>query len=496
MSAPRQILDRLAALGITPTGVADDSRQVRPGDLFLAYPGDLADGRRYIADAIARGAVAILWQAGGDFAWNPAWTLGPAGASVVAANLQIDGLRALAGPLAHLVCGEPSASLSLIAVTGTNGKTTVSQFIAGADARRCAVIGTLGAGFPGALVETGFTTPEATTLMRLLADFRRAGAEACALEASSIGIEEGRMNGARVDVAVFTNFTRDHLDYHGSMEAYAAAKEKLFAWPGLRTAIVNLDDALGRRLSGETTASSVLGYGIGGAGAVRAEQLVATPLGQRFHLVLPDGGANVDTALLGRYNISNLLAVAAVLHDAGVGVAEVARRLAGLTPPAGRMERLGGVGEPLVVVDYAHTPDALENVLVTLRGVAGARGGRLCVVFGCGGDRDKGKRPQMGEVAARLADQVLLTSDNPRSENPARIIAEIKAGAAQAESEVDRTLAIRRAIAGAAANDVVLLAGKGHEAYQENAGVRMPFSDLEQARTALDLRRQGKREVA
>jgi len=487
VSAPREILERLGALGIAPTGVADDSRQVRPGDVFLAYPGDLADGRRFIPDAIAQGAIAVIWQAGGDFAWNPAWTT---------ANLQVDGLRALAGPLAHLVCDEPSVSLSLIAVTGTNGKTTVSQFIAGADARRCAVIGTLGAGFPGAFVETGFTTPEATTLMRLLADFRRAGAEACALEASSIGIAEGRMNGAQVDVAVFTNFTRDHLDYHGSMEAYATAKEKLFAWPGLRTAIVNLDDALGRRLSGETTASSVLGYGIGGAGAVRAEQLVATPLGQRFRLVLPDGGANVDTALLGRYNISNLLAVAAVLHDAGVGVAEVARRLAGLTPPAGRMERLGGVGEPLVVVDYAHTPDALENILVTLRGVAGARGGRLCVVFGCGGDRDKGKRPQMGEVAARLADQVLLTSDNPRSEDPARIIAEIKAGAAQAESEVDRTLAIRRAIASAADADVVLLAGKGHEAYQESAGVRMPFSDLEQARNALDLRRQGKREVA
>jgi UDP-N-acetylmuramoyl-L-alanyl-D-glutamate--2,6-diaminopimelate ligase len=487
VSAPREILERLGALGIAPTGVADDSRQVRPGDVFLAYPGDLADGRRFIPDAIAQGAIAVIWQAGGDFAWNPAWT---------AANLQVDGLRALAGPLAHLVCDEPSVSLSLIAVTGTNGKTTVSQFIAGADARRCAVIGTLGAGFPGAFVETGFTTPEATTLMRLLADFRRAGAEACTLEASSIGIAEGRMNGARVDVAVFTNFTRDHLDYHGSMEAYATAKEKLFAWPGLRTAIVNLDDALGRRLSAETTASSVLGYGIGGAGAVRAEQLVATPLGQRFRLVLPDGGANVDTALLGRYNISNLLAVAAVLHDAGVGVAEVARRLAGLTPPAGRMERLGGVGEPLVVVDYAHTPDALENILVTLRGVAGARGGRLCVVFGCGGDRDKGKRPQMGEVAARLADQVLLTSDNPRSEDPARIIAEIKAGAAQAESEVDRTLAIRRAIASAADADVVLLAGKGHEAYQESAGVRMPFSDLEQARNALDLRRQGKREVA
>lgn len=487
MSAPHQILERLAVLGITPTGVADDSRQVRPGDLFLAYPGDLADGRHYIANAIAHGAVAVLWQAGGDFAWNTAWT---------AANLQIDGLRALAGPLAHLVCGEPSTSLSLIAVTGTNGKTTVSQFIAGADTRRCAVIGTLGAGFPGALVETGFTTPEATTLMRLLADFRQAGAEACALEASSIGIEEGRMNGARIDVAVFTNFTRDHLDYHGSMEAYAAAKEKLFSWPGLRTAVINLDDAFGRRLSGKTTARSVLGYSIGATSAVRAEQLAATPQGQSFRLVLPDGGANVDTALLGRYNISNLLAVAAVMHDAGVGVAEVARRLAGLTPPAGRMERLGGVGEPLVIVDYAHTPDALENALGTLRGVAGARGGRLGVVFGCGGDRDKGKRPQMGEVAARLADRVLLTSDNPRGEDPLRIIAEIKAGAAQAESEVDRTLAIRSAIAGAADADVVLLAGKGHEAYQETAGIRTPFSDRQQALAALDLRRQGKREVA
>ncbi len=487
MSAPREILGRLAALGIAPTGVADDSRQVRTGDLFLAYPGDLADGRRYIADAIARGAVAVLWQAGGDFAWNPAST---------AANLQVDGLRALAGPLAHLVCGEPSAGLSLIAVTGTNGKTTVSQFIAHAHTRKCAVIGTLGAGFPGELEDTGFTTPEATTLMRLLADFRRAGAEACALEASSIGIEEGRLNGARVDVAVFTNFTRDHLDYHGSMEAYAAAKQKLFTWPGLRTAIINLDDERGRKLVRETSARTVLGYAIGAVGSVRAERLVETPQGQRFSLVLPDGRADVETALLGRYNISNLLAVAAVLHDAGVEVAEVARRLAELTPPAGRMERLGGIGEPLVVVDYAHTPDALENVLITLRDVAAARSGRLCVVFGCGGDRDKGKRPQMGEVAARLADQVLLTSDNPRSEDPARIIAEIKSGVAQAESEVDRTLAIRRAIAGAGANDVVLLAGKGHESYQETAGVRTPFSDVEQARAALDLRRHSLREVA
>jgi len=482
-----EILVRLEGLGIVPTGVADNSRQVVPGDLFLAYPGDLSDGRRYIADALARGASAVLWQAGDDFAWNSALT---------ATNIHVDGLRALAGPLADAVYGAPSAGLSLIAVTGTNGKTTVSQFIASAYGRRCAVIGTLGAGFPGALVETGFTTPEATTLMRLLADFRAAGAAACALEASSIGIEEGRMNGARVDVAVFTNFTRDHLDYHGSMEAYAAAKQKLFSWPELRTAIVNLDDPVGQALQHATSAEKVLGYAIGDAGAVRAEGLCATPQGQRFTLMAPDGRAEVETALLGRYNISNLLAVAAVLHDAGVAVEEVARRLAALAAPAGRMERLGGGGEPLVVVDYAHTPDALENVLLTLRPVAAERGGRLYVVFGCGGDRDPGKRPQMGAVASRFADRVVLTSDNPRRENPARIIEEIRVGSAHAEIEVDRAAAIARAISEAAPEDVVLLAGKGHESYQEIAGARTPFSDTQQARAALEQRRHAQREVA
>ena len=486
MSRVADLLEQLARLGVRPSGVADDSRQVRPGDLFLAYPGDLADGRSYIADAIARGAAAVLWQAGGDFAWNPAWTV---------ANLQTAGLRSLAGPLAHAVCGAPSERLSLIAVTGTNGKTTVTQFLAQALAPRCAVIGTLGAGFPGSLVETGFTTPEATTLMRLLASFADEGATACALEASSIGIEEGRLNGARVDVAVFTNFTRDHLDYHGSMEAYAAAKQRLFAWPGLRSAVINLDDEAGARMVARTSARRVIAYGIG-QGDVRAEDLAATASGQRFELVLPDGRTEVVTPLLGRYNVSNLLAVAAVLHDAGFVPAEVARRLGTLVAPPGRMERVGGIGEPLVVIDYAHTPDALENVLVTLRGVAEARSGQLWALFGCGGDRDPGKRPEMGAVAARLADRVVVTSDNPRGEDPARIIAAILAGATGATAEVDRALAITRAVAEADARDVIVLAGKGHEAYQEAGGVRTPFSDIEQARRALEARRAGQREVA
>lgn len=492
MSTPREILDRLEALGVVPRGVADDSRQVMPGDVFLAYPGDLADGRRYIDNAIERGAVAVVWQPGDGFAWNPALTV---------ANLAVDALRPLAGPLAHAVYGHPSEGLSLIAITGTNGKTTISQFVARAYAKPCAVIGTLGAGFPGALVETGFTTPEATTLMRYLADFREQRAAACALEASSIGIEEGRMNGARVDIAIFTNFTRDHLDYHGSMEAYAAAKAKLFAWPRLRTAIINLDDELGLRLVRETTAMRVLGYAIGEAkrdfpALVRAEELVETPFGQRFMLVLPNGRAVVDTALVGRYNVSNLLAVAAVLHDGGMQAGEVARRIAELTPPPGRMERIGGHGEPLVVVDYAHTPDALENALGALRSVADARGGRLVVVFGCGGDRDKGKRPQMGGVAEQRADHALVTSDNPRSEAPQAIIDDVLSGMTGADVEVDRAAAIRRAILAADQRDVILLAGKGHETYQEVAGVRTPFSDVEQAQAALALRHTISQEVS
>ncbi|PKO42906.1 MAG: UDP-N-acetylmuramoyl-L-alanyl-D-glutamate--2,6-diaminopimelate ligase [Betaproteobacteria bacterium HGW-Betaproteobacteria-4] len=485
-------------MGVVPTGVADDSRQVRPGDLFLAYPGDLADGRRYIADALERGAVAVFWQPGGDFVFGQNFR------STVA-NLPVDALRPLAGPLAHAVYGHPSEGLSLIAITGTNGKTTISQCLARAFAKPCAIIGTLGAGFPEAMTETGFTTPEATTLMRYLASFRADGAAACALEASSIGIEEGRMNGARVDVAVFTNMTRDHLDYHGTMEAYAEAKKKLFHWPRLRTAIINLDDDFGRLLSRETTAMRVLGYAIGEPrrdylALVRAENLVDTPFGQRFSLVLPNGRAIVDTGLVGRYNISNLLAIAAVLHDAGVQVAEVARRLSELTPPPGRMERVGGHGEPLVVVDYSHTPDALENALAALRPVATSRGGKLTVVFGCGGDRDPGKRPLMGEVAERLADRVLVTSDNPRSEQAQAIIDAIVAGMNQAEGETeveaDRAVAIRRAILEAEVSDVVLLAGKGHETYQEISGVRHHFSDVEQASAALALRRPETKEVA
>ncbi len=488
MSRVEQILAGLGPVAAELTGAMDDSRQVRPGDLFLAYPGHGADGRRYISQALAAGARAVCWEPGGEFVWHPDWRV---------ANLPVPGLRALAGPLAHFLAGRPSESVALLAVTGTNGKTTISQWLAQAYPEPCSSIGTLGAGFAGQLVPTGFTTPEATTLARLLAEHGRQGARACALEASSIGIEEGRMNGFRVDTALFSNFTRDHLDYHGTMEAYAAAKEKLFLWPGLRLAIINLDDPLGQRLARSTTASRVVGYSLEGRhdlpAVVRAAGLQATPRGQSFELQTPWGNAVVETHVVGRYNVANLLAVAGVLLDRGLNPVETAARLAALMPPPGRMERYGGDGEPLVVVDYAHTPDALDSALAALRPLAASRGGRLLCVFGCGGDRDPGKRPLMGEVAATRADAVWITSDNPRSEDPMDIIAAIREGAPAARVEVDRSLAIAEAVREAGDQDVILVAGKGHEPYQEIAGVRHPFRDGEVVRLALAARSENRK---
>ncbi|MRD73874.1 UDP-N-acetylmuramoyl-L-alanyl-D-glutamate--2,6-diaminopimelate ligase [Rhodocyclus tenuis] len=477
-------LAELASQGAQIRGAADDSRRVRAGDVFLAYPGDLADGRNFIADAVARGAVAVVWEAGGDFVWPT---------DVRVPNLPVARLRAFAGALAHAACARPTERLSLIAVTGTNGKTSISQWIAQTYPRPCGVIGTLGVGLPGKLADTGFTTPQAATLARTLADFVADEASACAIEASSIGIEEGRLNAARVDVAVFTNLTRDHLDYHGSMAAYAAAKEKLFTWPRLRLAVINLDDPFGRELASRTTATRIIGYSQAEKppalpGLVLAENVMNTPEGMSFRLVAPNGRAYVDTPLIGRFNISNLLAVAAVLIDAGMTPRQVAERFATLSAPPGRLETLGGGNQPLVVVDYAHTPDALSNALTALRDVARARGAALRVVFGCGGDRDAGKRPLMGEIATQLADSVTLTSDNPRSEDPHAIIEDIRRAAPTATVIADRASAIQQVISAAHPADVILLAGKGHEPYQEINGVRRPFSDHAEAGKALATR--------
>ncbi len=386
------------------------------------------------------------------------------------------------------------SALFMIGVTGTNGKTSVTQWIAQtmtALGRKCAVIGTLGNGFPGALVPGPNTTPGAAVLKALLPELAAQGAQACAMEVSSIGLHQERVADLRFDVAVFTNFTRDHLDYHGTMASYAAEKRKLFEMPGLRTAVLNLDDPFGAELD-ETLAGRmrVIGYTLEGkvsrGDTLAARDLSIDGVGIAFTL----NGVRCSAPLIGRFNAANLLAVIGSLLAGGAALETIAAALPRLTPPPGRMQVVGGDQLPLIVVDYAHTPDALEKALATLRETAEARGGKLVCVFGCGGDRDPGKRPLMGAVAEQLADRVLLTSDNPRGESPGAIIDAIATGMrAPPAVEPDRALAIRRAVLEAAVNDVVLLAGKGHEPYQEIAGVRQPFADLDQARQALERRR-------
>ncbi|MBI5901198.1 MAG: UDP-N-acetylmuramoyl-L-alanyl-D-glutamate--2,6-diaminopimelate ligase [Rhodocyclales bacterium] len=480
-----QILEQLGQRGVVPTRLTADSRRVQPGDVFVAFPGAHADGRDFIAQAMQRGAAAVIAEAGAK---------AKVGAGD-APTIEVAGLGPMSGEIAHLVYGRPSEKLWLAGITGTNGKTSVSQWIAQAmDAlgRRCAVVGTLGNGFVDALAESPNTTPDAITLHAALAEFLAAGAQACAMEVSSIGLDQGRVNGAAFDVAVFTNLTRDHLEYHGSMEAYAAAKERLFAQPGLGAAVLNLDDPFGRDLARRLRGRlPTIGYTLGAATAdcdelLRAENLRMGRSGIEFEV----RGVTVAAPVVGRFNAANLLAVAGALLSRGESLDAIVAALRGLRPPPGRMQALGGEGQPLVIVDYAHTPDALEKALGVLRETAAARGGQLVCVFGCGGERDPGKRPQMGALAERLADRVVVTSDNPRGEDPRAIIDAILAGMQRAPTvQPDRARAVAEAVAAAEVPDVILLAGKGHEPYQEIAGLRHAYSDLDTAKSALEVRR-------
>jgi UDP-N-acetylmuramoyl-L-alanyl-D-glutamate--2,6-diaminopimelate ligase len=479
-------LDRL---GVPVTRLVSDSRQVRRGDTFVAYPGERADGRRFIEAAIAAGANAVLWEAEG-FQWRDQWAI---------PNLAVGGLRYRIGEIAAHVYGDPSEKLWMIGVTGTNGKTSCAHWLARcltAVGRKTAIVGTLGNGFPDCLAPALNTTPDAIALQAALKDYLEAGARGVAMEVSSHGLAQGRVNGIRFDVALLTNLSRDHLDYHGDMASYAAAKAGLFAWPGLRHAVLNLDDPFGRELAGKLgcTGVNLVGYSLeggreGGGLSIRARRVEADERGVRFEAASPWGTVRVESPLLGRFNASNLLGVLATLLVSGVGLEDAARELGRLGPVKGRLERLGGDGKPLVVVDYAHTPDALEKVLLALREIMAVETGslKLTCVFGCGGDRDRGKRALMGEVASRLADEVVVTSDNPRGEDPRAIIADIVTGmGANYHVIEDRAAAIDYAIKGARPGDVVLVAGKGHEDYQEIAGVRFPFNDAEVARRALE----------
>lgn len=489
-----------ALVGSSP--LSTDSRKLAKGDVFMAFPGEESDGRAHIAQAIKRGASAVLWESGemirmgdeasmpseADFQWSVEWPT---------PNLAVPELAAQAGLIAAHCLGHPSKEMWTVGITGTNGKTSCSHWLAQAFAQlshKTAVVGTLGYGFPGALEEASHTTPDAVRLQQLLADYRRQGATHLMMEASSHGLDQGRVHGVAFDVALFTNLTRDHLDYHGTMEAYAEAKAQLFDWEGLQAAVINTDELFGEELHLRSRAEKTLSYGFE-SGELRGSDLQIRADGLHFSVESPWGRGEIRSGLIGRFNAFNLLGCLGVLLHSGVALEQACTLLGQVLPASGRMHRLGGGHQPTVVIDYAHTPDALEKTLSTLREIMPA-GKRLYCVFGCGGDRDRGKRPLMGRMACEYADTVIVTSDNPRREDPRRIINDILKGVSGAASKVsnrgdysvesDRERAIQSAIEVAVEGDMVLIAGKGHEHYQDVGGVRTPFSDLQVAQNALD----------
>ena len=487
------VLQALRDLGVAPTAAwSTDTRSLRPGEVFVAWPGAARDPRQFVAQALAAGAAAVVMESEG------AQHYGFTDPRIVA----VEGLKALAGPLAAAWYGHPSRQVKLLAVTGTNGKTSCALWTAqalNASGQRCGVIGTLGAGWPDMLAPTGFTTPDPVRLQVLLATLREQDAQWCAIEASSIGLDEHRLDGCELHAAAFTNLTQDHLDYHGDMAAYGRAKQALFAWPGLRHAVLDIDDAFGattlledcrsRGLEVQTTA-------LNARADWRAEALVQTPTGQRFTLAHHAAHHPLDLPVLGDFNVRNLLVVAALLQTTGMDDAGIVSVLRTVRPVPGRMQMLGGHAAPLAVIDYAHTPDALDKALQALRPVTQARNGKLWCVFGAGGDRDARKRPLMAQAVQRHADRIVLTSDNPRSEAPGSILHDLLSGvqgtaAASFSTVEDRGTAIAQTLAHAAEADVVLIAGKGHENTQEVAGHKQAFSDSFHARMALAARGAG-----
>jgi UDP-N-acetylmuramoyl-L-alanyl-D-glutamate--2,6-diaminopimelate ligase len=484
--------DAAAWLRARVTGVLrTDGRQVQPGDAFLAWPGAAFDARAQVAAALAAGAAACLVEQDGaqTFAFSDARVA------------TYPGLKAASGLVADVWFGSPSQRLAVLAVTGTNGKTSSTWWLAQALSNLastapipCAVVGTLGVGVPPALVSTGLTTPDPVALQAAFATFVQQGLQACAIEASSIGIEEQRLAGTRIHTAVLTNVTQDHLDYHSDMASYWQAKASLFAWPALRAAVVNVDDPYGAELAGRLSAGALDLWTLSIAPAatnrarLQAHDIRYEAQGVAFTVVEGPQRLPLATQLIGAFNVSNVLGVIAAMRTLGVALADAVQACAHLTPVPGRMECVGAPGQLLVAVDYAHTPDALAKALAALRPQAQARGGKLWCVFGCGGNRDAAKRPLMGAVAAAHADRVVVTSDNPRGEAMDAIISQILlglTGVAGVQVEPDRARAIAQTLAQASPLDVVLLAGKGHENYQEIAGERLPFSDIEHVKQVL-----------
>ncbi len=474
------------------TRLVTDSRRVQISDALIAWPGAAVDGRQFIPAAIAKGAACALMESQDA----------PEVLLTMPSVCAYQHLKTAAGDIASLFYGEPSHALQVVAFTGTNGKTSSSWWLAEAlshlpapHTRICAVVGTLGAGQIDRLEPNGLTTPDPVLLQEKLHAFAAQNCKVVALEASSIGIAEGRLNGTRIHTAVFTNFTQDHLDYHGTMEAYWQAKASLFDWPHLKAVVINLDDTQGLALLDRVRerALDVWTFGMDRAARLQATNIRTTAQGLAFDVTEQTSGDThqshpLQTHLIGHYNINNLLGVIAAMRTLGVSLALCLETCAKISPVPGRLEIVSQAAQPLTVIDYAHSPDALEKVLLALREITTERGGTLWCVFGCGGKRDASKRPIMGAIAARFADNVVVTSDNPRDENPNTIASHILRGTSDERAvqvQVNRALAIDETIVQAKASDVILIAGKGHEDYQEIAGVLHPFSDQQHARAAL-----------
>ncbi len=487
------LLDAPLAKNCAISGLSLDSRQVQAGDLFIACRGSCVHGVHYISKAIKAGAAAVVWEDNGLDEGENIVQLIPESTSIPV--LKVANLRGSCGLIASRFYGDPSEKLSMIGVTGTDGKTSCAQFIAQALNKakvNTGIMGTLGYGMADQIVAASHTTPDALRVHQLINEMQQQQAKVIVMEASSHGLDQGRVNGVLFNTAILTNLSRDHLDYHLTVEAYAEAKRKLFSSPGLKNAILNIDDNFGRLLAAQLANESVgninvIGYSLEPAIAASQEipvisltELRLLPSGMRMHIESPWGRATVNTSLMGHFNASNLLATLAALTTQGVSFREAAELLETLETVPGRMESfVGHMDQPRVIVDYAHTPDALRQVLTALR-----RHGpkKLWCVFGCGGDRDKGKRPLMGQAAEELADFVTVTDDNPRKESAELIVEHIMQGIKHSENitiEHDRAIAISTVIAAASAGDLVLVAGKGHETTQTVGDKQLPFSDRE-----------------
>ena len=481
LQGPEFPFEQLLTLIEHSEGLTSDSRKVEQGVIFAAFPGENGDGRAWIDDAIERGASAIIWDPEGCPA-NPEWSV---------PHIAVPDLRWEISRIASFFYGDPSWEIKTIGVTGTNGKTSCTHWIAQALTavqKPCGLIGTLGAGMLGALEMTGFTTPGPIELQLALRNLKREGAQAVAIEVSSHGLTQGRVDGVHFEVALFTNLTHDHLDYHGSIEAYGEAKALLFHAASLRKAVINVDDDFGFQLFQQLVQEEIpaVAYSLQEENVLGVERLYASDIhfdsaGTRFQLHTPSGQTlEINTPLLGTFNVSNVLGVAGVLLEMGVLVEQLPEVLAQLKAPPGRMEQIDHPAGFKVVIDYAHTPDALSQALDALRPSVSA-GHRLFTIFGCGGERDIDKRPRMGAIAEEKADLVILTSDNPRTEDPISILHQIADGMKLPPygQMLDRKLAITQALLLAQSGDVVLIAGKGHEEYQDIQGQKIPFSDRE-----------------